>query len=119
MDARTNLSFIEAVSAAITSCQLERYFVFPESGLENVERIEEINLNVDVLSQDFESAGGLKVSRGQRAMLMVLTVLWRPKVANKVFGYRVGELADAIMSMDRYNRRILTELIESYVGWAD
>lgn len=112
-------AFTEAVVEAIRNAELERYFVLPEGGISEVASHYEIELDVEAVRRDLASPGGLKASHAQRRMLMLLAALWRPRVADELFGESLGSLADAVMAMDRVNRGILAELLYAYPGWSD
>jgi hypothetical protein len=116
MDAQ---EFTRAVVAAIENAELARYFILPDGGLPAVTSHLQIDLNVEAVRADLASPGGLKASHAQRRMLMVLAALWRPRQADDLFGESLGNLAHAIMAMDRYNREILAALVESFPGWSD
>jgi hypothetical protein len=112
-------AFTEALIAALRNAELERYCVLPEAGLAAVSSHLQVGFDVEAIRRDRASPGGIKGSHAQRRMLMLLVALWRPGAADELFGEGLSALPRAIMAMDRRNRAILAELIETYPGWDD
>lgn len=109
--------FTRALVAALRNAELERYCTFPDGGPDAVTSHLQVGFDVEAIRRDRASAGGIKASNAQRRMLVLLVALWRPSMAGELFGVGLEALPQAIMTMDRRNRAILSALVETYPGW--
>ena len=111
--------FLDALKHAIESCELDRYFNIPASGLESVGSHYDLQPDLAAIAADRDSPGGIKGSHAQRRMLLVLCTLWNSGQAQQLFGEEFAVLPTVIHAMDKQNRGILAELLYSYPGWGD
>jgi len=111
------IGFLEAVKAAIETCELERYFLPSGMALAALESHYSLAPDLAAIRTDIESPGGIKGSHGQRRMLLVLVTLWNSKKAQDLFDEEFAVLPTVVMSMDGRNRGILAELLYTYPGW--
>ncbi|TNE37484.1 MAG: hypothetical protein EP348_05710 [Alphaproteobacteria bacterium] len=109
--------FTRFIKEAITYNQLERYFTTTAGTLEATASHFDLSPDLEAIRADQASNGGIKGSNAQRRMLMILVALWQGFEADRLFGEGLGGIGRVIQSMDRTNRRLLSELIKSYPGW--
>jgi hypothetical protein len=109
--------FLVALKAAIETCELNRYFNIPDSGLDGVNSHYDLAPDLAAIAADRDSPGGIKGSHAQRNMLLVLCTLWDAGPAQQVFGEDFTVLPRIVHSMDKQNRGLLAELIYTYPGW--
>lgn len=111
--------FLTLLKEAIAYNQLARYFAGGAPRVEAAASLADLRPDIIAIDSDLKDPGGLKLSHAQRRMLTVVVALWDGGAADRLFGQGLGSLAHILQSMDRRNRKLLSEIILTYPGWGE